>query len=384
MSVTSPLQPVFETVATDMPPIMDAPGVEHWALEESDNRDIADAPIAARSTKSSARRNTIRFVLRRIAFYLATAWAAVTLNFFLPRMMPGDPLLQLMIQNPDMPPESIRALGTLFGLYSERTLLQQYFDYWVMLFHGDFGLSFSNGFAPVFQVIRTALPWTLGLVTIATILSFLVGTVLGTYIGWRRGSRLEFLVPATTFIGTIPFFWVALVVIAVFSVTLGWFPPSHAFGIGTTPNWSNPQFVHEVIRHGTLPALTIAVVSLGGWILGQRNMMITVLGEDYVTVAQAKGLPDRRVMLYAMRNAILPQVQSFAMQLGFVVGGSLILEMVFSYPGIGLMMLNATRARDYPLMQGIFLIIVFAVLFANVIADIAYSILDPRTRQAES
>ena len=327
--------------------------------------------------------NTARFLVRRLGFYLFTLWAAVTLQFFIPRMMPGNPLLSLMIQNPDLPPESLHALATLFGLTSDRTLLQQYGDYWYMLAHGDLGQSFSNGFAPVLQVISTAIPWTVGLVGLATIISFLIGITVGTIIGWKRGSRLEVLIPITTFISTIPFFWMGLVIIAVFAVALGWFPTSHSFGIGTQPNWRSWSFIREVIWHGTLPAFSIVISSLGGWILGMRNMMLTVLGEDYITVAQAKGLPDRQVMRYAMRNAILPQVQSFAMQLAFVVGGSMLLELVFSYPGMGFMMLRATTARDYPLMQGIFMVIVVTVLIANLLADVAYAILDPRTRQAE-
>jgi len=366
------------------PPVVKLDTVEE-IVEPSSNAAFEPTPIVARERgfRIPKMSNTMRFVLRRVGFYLFTLWAAVTLNFFIPRMMPGNPLLRLMIANPDLPPDQLRALGTLFGLTTERSLIGQYLDYWGMVFRGDFGASFSNGFAPVMQVIRTALPWTIGLVGIATVIAFIIGTLLGTIVGWRRGSRLEVLVPITTFISTVPFFWMGLIIIAVFSVILGWFPSSHAFGFGTIPDWSSWAFIREVIRHGTLPAFTIVFTSLGGWILGQRNMMISVLGEDYVTVAQAKGLPNQRVMFYAMRNAILPQVQSFAMQLGFVVGGSMLLELVFSYPGLGLMMLNATQARDYPLMQGIFMIIVFCILIANVLADIAYSILDPRTRQAE-
>jgi len=357
---------------------------EAVVADNTDNSAFEPTPVEKRKGfKRPKFGNTARFILRRLAFYAFTLWAAVTLQFFIPRLMPGNPLLSFMIQNPDLPPESLHALATLFGLESDRTLFQQYGDYWYMLAHGDLGQSFSNGFAPVLDVIRTALPWTVGLVGLATIIAFLIGITLGTIIGWKRGSRLEVLIPITTFISTIPFFWMGLVIIAVFAVALGWFPTSHAFGIGTQVNWHSWAFIREVIWHGTLPALSIVISSLGGWILGMRNMMLTVLGEDYITVAQAKGLPDRRVMKYAMRNAILPQVQSFAMSLAFVVGGSMLLELVFSYPGMGFMMLRATTARDYPLMQGIFMVIVVTVLIANLLADVAYSILDPRTRQAE-
>ncbi|MFV0285396.1 MAG: ABC transporter permease [Demequina sp.] len=327
----------------------------------------------------------MRFLLRRLAFYLFTAWAAITINFFLPRMLKGDPVTAYLQKNQGkVSPEAIDSLRTLFGLDSDASLWQQYLDYWGQLLRGDLGVSFSNGLAPVSEVIASAIPWTVGLVGLATVVSFLLGTTLGSVVGWRRGSRADWVVPFATFFSTVPYFWMALVVIAIFSTTLGWLPASHAYDKGSVPalSW---DFIGEVIAHGTLPALTIIVSSLGGWILGMRNMMVTVLDEDYVTVAQAKGLRQRRVLTqYASRNAVLPQLQSFALSLGFIVGGTLVMEMVFSYPGLGKLLLDATNAKDYPLMQGLFLVITLAVLLANILADVAYAILDPRTRQMES
>ena len=275
-------------------------------------------------------------------------------------------------------------MRTLFGLDSTKSLWQQYVDYWGLLFRGDLGRSFSRGLAPVTDVIASALPWTVGLVGLATIFSFIIGTSLGALIGWRRGSRADAVVPIATFFSTVPYFWMGLIVIAVFSTTLGWFPASHAYGKGSVPEWSW-DFFGQVIHHGALPAITIVVASLGGWVLGMRNMMMTVLDEDYVTVAQAKGLKPSRVLVnYAARNALLPQLSSFALSLGFIVGGTLVMELVFSYPGVGKLLLDATTAKDYPLMQGLFLVIALAVLLANIMADIAYAILDPRTRQMEA
>ena len=197
-------------------------------------------------------------------------------------------------------------------------------------------------------------------------------------------SKLDLLIPLTTFLNTIPYFWLGLLAITVFSVNLGWFPIGKAFGVGKSPEWSW-EFISSVIHHGTLPALTIVLASLGGWMLGMRNMMLTVLDEDYITVAQAKGMPNSRVLWrYAARNAVLPQIQSFALSLGFIVGGTVVMEMVFSYPGVGKMLLDATNAKDYALMQGVFLIITLSVLFANIAADVAYAFLDPRTRQTEA
>jgi peptide/nickel transport system permease protein len=324
----------------------------------------------------------MRLLLRRGVFYLFTAWAAITINFFLPRMMKGDPITAYLASHQGtVSPEAINSLRILFGLNTDRPLWQQYVDYWGVLLHGDLGRSLSKGLAPVTEIIADALPWTIGLVGTATIISFLLGTALGAYIGWRRGSAAEFLVPVATFLSTVPYFWLGLIMIALFSTTLGWFPASHAFDktVHPGPTW---DFVASVIQHGTLPALTIVITSLGGWILGMRNMMISVLDEDYITVAQAKGLSPRRVVVgYAARNAVLPQLSSFALALGFIVGGTLIMEMIFSYPGVGLRLFEATLAKDYPLMQGIFLVITLSVLVANILADIAHAILDPRARQ---
>jgi peptide/nickel transport system permease protein len=327
----------------------------------------------------------VRFFLRRTAFYAFTAWAAITINFFLPRMMKGDPVSAYLQKNQGrISPEAIDSLRTLFGLDSTKSLFEQYIDYWQLLFSGDLGRSFSKGLAPVTDVIGSAIPWTVGLVGIATVISFAVGTAIGAWIGWRRGSRADGIVPVATFFSTVPYFWMGLIAIAIFSTTLGWFPASHAYDKGTQPSFTL-EFAGQVIQHGFLPALTLVIGSLGGWILGMRNMMITVLDEDYVTVAQAKGLRPARVLVnYAARNASLPQLSSFAMSLGFIVGGTLVMELVFSYPGAGKLLLDATTAKDYPLMQGLFLVITLTVLVANILADVAYAILDPRTRQLEA
>ena len=324
----------------------------------------------------------MRFLLNRAAFYLLTAWAAITINFFLPRMMRGDPISAYLLKNQGrVSPEAVESLKVLFGLDENRPLWLQYGDYLVLLAQGDLGRSFSKGLAPVAEVIAAALPWTVGLVGIATVLSFVLGTVTGAVIGWRRGSRADWAVPFATFFSTVPYFWMGLIIIAVFASALGWFPASHAYSKGADPGltW---EFITDVVRHGTLPALTIVISSLGGWVLGMRNMMITVLDEDYITVAQAKGLTPRRVLFdYAARNAVLPQLSSFALALGFIVGGTLVMELVFSYPGVGKLLLDATTAKDYPLLQGLFLVITLTVLVANILADVAYAAVDPRTRQ---
>lgn len=324
----------------------------------------------------------MKFLLKRGAFYLFTAWAAITINFFLPRMMKGDPISAFLMRNQGkISPEAIEALKLLFGIDQTQPLWIQYIDYLGLMLRGDLGRSFSKGLAPVTEVIASALPWTIGLVGLATVISFVLGTSVGAWIGWRRGSKADYVVPFATFFSTVPYFWMGLIAIAVFASNLGWFPASHAYSKGARPGWTL-EFIADVIHHGTLPAATIVVSSLGGWILGMRNMMLTVLDEEYITVAQAKGLSPNRVLVdYASRNALLPQLSSFALALGFIVSGTLVMELVFSYPGVGKLLLDATNAKDYPLMQGLFLIITLTVLVANILADLAYAALDPRIRE---
>ena len=324
----------------------------------------------------------MRFFVRRGIFYVVTAWAAVTINFVIPRLMPGDPVKAIMAKSQGRLDSSAEAaIRTLFGLDENRSVWQQYLDYWNLLLHGNLGVSFTYYPTPVAEMIQQTLPWTVGLVGVATVIAFVVGTLLGTGIGWRRGTWADSLLPISTFFSSVPYFWLALIAISLFSVTLGWFPASGSYDRSLIPTWSW-EFVGSVIYYGFLPAMTIVISSIAGWILGMRNMMVTVSSEDYVTVAQAKGLSERAVMFgYAARNAILPQVSSFALSLGFIVGGTLVMEIVFSYQGIGYFLFTAVAAKDYPLMQGIFLVITLAVLFANIVADFVYGVLDPRTRQ---
>ena len=346
--------------------------------------DAVSAGTTATTAKAGRSRVPWRFLGGRAAFYLFTLWAAITINFFLPRFMKGDAVDQYLARNRNVSPEAAEALRALLGIDTDKSMWQQYLDYWALLLRGDLGVSLLHGLRPVSEVISQALPWTVGLVGFATIISFLIGTIGGAIVGWRRGSRADVLIPITTFLSTIPYFWLGLLAIAVFSVNLKWFPIGKAYGVGMSPEFT-PEFIGQVIHHGALPAVTIIIASLGGWMLGMRNMMLTVLDEDYITVAQAKGMPNSRVLWrYAARNAVLPQIQSFALSIGFIVGGTIVMEMVFSYPGVGKLLLDATNAKDYALMQGVFLVITLSVLIANVLADVAYAFLDPRTRQTEA
>ncbi|MFI8633629.1 ABC transporter permease [Microbacterium sp. NPDC077663] len=350
-------------------------------VESSDALEVGTTATAAVKGRT---RIPWRFLGSRALFYLFTLWAAITINFFLPRFMKGDAVDQYLARNRNVTPEAADALRALLGIDTDKSLWQQYLDYWGLMLRGDLGVSLLHGLRPVTEVIAQSLPWTVGLVGFATIVSFLIGTIGGAIIGWRRGSRSEVLIPITTFLSTIPYFWLGLLAIALFAVNLKWFPIGKAYGVGYSPEFT-PEFIGQVIHHGTLPAVTIIIASLGGWMLGMRNMMLTVLDEDYITVAQAKGMPNSRVLWrYAARNAVLPQIQSFALSIGFIVGGTIVMEMVFSYPGVGKLLLDATNAKDYALMQGVFLVITLSVLVANILADIAYAFLDPRTRQTEA
>ncbi len=323
----------------------------------------------------------MRIFLRRIGFYLAAAIAAVTLDFLIPRLVPGDPVLTALAQMKSAPPQAIHALELQYGVGTGEGLWGQYLHFWNMILHGDLGYSMSMGNVPVTHVIADHFLWTVILVGLATVISFVIGTTIGTLAAWKRGSWLESLLPVTTFLQAMPYFFLATLLVLLFSVRLGWFPAINGYDYLNSTIGLNWAFLKDALYHGILPALTIVGASLAGWIIGMRNMMVTVQDEDYVLLAQAAGLPPRRVIWYAVRNAILPQVSSFAMALSFVVGGSVLTEIVFSYPGIGFILLSAVKSLDYTLVQGIFLVITLVVLAANFFADILYVALDPRTRQ---
>jgi peptide/nickel transport system permease protein len=322
------------------------------------------------------------YLLRRIGFYVLTAWAAITINFFIPRLIPGDPVLSLISKyQGQMSSQAVASLYVLFGLNKHENIFAQYGEYWGRLVHGDLGLSFTFFPTPVSTVIAQSLPWTVALVGITTLISFGIGTGLGVLAGWRRGSWADALLPVTTFFSSVPYFWLGLIAITLLAGPGSFLPSSGGFDPGVVPSFTG-GFIGSAMLHSLLPAATILISSMSGWILSMRNMMVTVTSEDYITVAHAKGLSERRVMLsYAARNALLPNVSGFALSLGFIVGGTLLVEIVFSYPGVGYELFQAVGAQDYPLMQGIFLIITLAVLAANLLADIAYLALDPRTRK---
>ncbi|XXY50417.1 ABC transporter permease [Sorangium sp. So ce269] len=323
----------------------------------------------------------MRYLLRQLGLYFIAAWASLTLNFLIPRLMPGDPASAMFARfRGQLQPEAIDALRKAFGFTGE-PLPKQYITYLSHTLTGDLGLSVAHFPAKVTDVIATGLGWTLLLSGAAVILSFGLGTLLGIVATWKRGGWLDsVLPPVLMFMGAFPYFWLAMVSLYVLGFVLGAFPLRHAYSDTLTPEWS-AEFIGSVLSHMVLPALSIVIATIGGWMLGMRSAMVTVLSEEYITMAQAKGLSQWRVMFsYAARNALLPNVTGFGMALGFVLAGSLLTEIVFSYPGQGYLLIQAVRNQDYPLMQGIFLTITLAVLGANFLVDVIYVFLDPRAR----
>ena len=326
----------------------------------------------------------MRYVLRRLGFFALTLWAALTLNFFLPRFMPGNPLQALRARtHGKVSPEALQQMLTSYGFKPHQNVVSQYFAYLGNMFTGHWGVSIGATLGqPVRQIIGQALPWTLGLVGVATVLAFLLGSLIGVLAGWRRGGMLDSVLPPVFVVtSALPYFWVGLLLILVFSVwTHGWLPSDFNYDTSLQPGLS-PGFVGSVLQHAVLPGATILITAIGAWILTMRNNMLTTLAEDYVRMARAKGLPDRRIMFdYAARNAMLPNLAGFAMSLGFVITGSILVEYVFNYPGLGYELYNAVHNTDYPLMQALFMLFTVAVLLALLICEFAIAVLDPRSR----
>lgn len=325
----------------------------------------------------------MRYVLRRLAFYAAALWAALTLNFLLPRLMPGSPIDAFESKYRDQiasNPHFLDSLRIELGAPRE-PLWQQYFSYLNNTAHGDFGISYSFYPVHVTTIIAQTLPWTLFLAGVATVLTFLIGTTLGMIVAWRRNGILDsILPPVTIFTSAFPSFFLALLLLYFLGFKAGWFPLSH--GYGETTIGLNRAFLQDALDHAILPIVVIILTGMGGWLLGMRNVMINTLAEDYITVAHAKGLSDWRIMLmYAARNAILPNLTGFAIALGYIVGGVTLIETVFSYPGVGFTLVNAALGSDYPLVQALLLLISICVLSANLIVDMIYVRLDPRARR---
>lgn len=323
------------------------------------------------------------FLLRRLVFYLAAFIAAATINFFLPRLMPGDPI-QIMFSGAgsNLSMENLNALKLTFG-FIDAPIGQQYLAYMQSVFTGDLGRSIKYYPLPVTELLGRALIWTLGLVGSATIISFVLGTLLGVMAAWRRGTLFDTIVSLLAiFSSSVPGVVISLTMLFVFGYTLGWFPNGYAADPMLDPEfgWT---YISSVLHHGALPMFTMVVLLTGGFAVTMRNNMINLLGEDYIVMGRAKGLGENQVMLwYAARNALLPTVSALAISVGTILGGSLVIEVVFNYPGLGNMLYQAILARDYPVIQGQLLIMTSAMLVSNFVVDLSYVLLDPRLKKA--
>ncbi len=331
----------------------------------------------------------MRYLLRRAGFYLVALWAAITVNFILPRLMPGDPALAYLakIQAKNPTPALYQALLTQFNVDPKVPIWVQYWNYLTSVLTGHLGVSYSDYPTQVTSILAQSMPWTIGLVGVSLLISFFIGTLVGILAAWWRGSLFDTAIPPIlTFLSAVPYFWMALGLIFVFSLKFAWFPNGgigggyDVYGFPNGPELS-PAFIGSVIQYGELPVITLVIGSLAQWVLTMRNTMVTTLAEDYVLMAKAKGLPERRTMLnYAARNAILPSVTSFSISLGLVVSGALLTEIVFNYPGIGFQLWQGISQNDYPLIEGCFMVIALTVLIANFFSELIYVFLDPRVR----
>lgn len=326
------------------------------------------------------------YYARKIGYFVLTLWAAVTLNFIIPRLQPGDPaeiMVRQLTGKGEVDPAQVAAIRTMLG-YGDENVFIAYVKYLGQMIQGDFGISFTYFPFPVTDVIWKALPWTLVLVGLTQLLSFVFGTLLGAIAAWRRNSRFDATISVgSTFVGNLQSVWIGLMILYIFAYQLGWFPASGGYGY-TDEDFS---LIHmaDVVSHGFLPALTLMITAPIGFILSMRNTMVQVLGEDYIRLGAAAGLKQRTLALgYAARNALLPVVTSFALSLGVLMGGSILIETVFDYPGMGRLMGEATAARDFPLMQTILLATIVIVLTANFIVDLLYPLIDPRARRAKA
>jgi len=325
------------------------------------------------------------WLLRRLLFYAFAIWVALTINFLLPRLMPGSPLAGLL-QHMDPAqlaanPGALQTYEALLG-GGHHSIWHDYIVYLGRIAHFDFGISTSNYPTPVSEVVGRTLPYSIFLVGVAFLLSFLIGTTVGMIAAWRRGGLVDnIVVPSFMALSAIPAFFTALLAVYFFGLKLHWFPIQHAYDTNLTPgfNWA---FLSSAFRHAQLPILVVLAAFTGGWMLNMRTVMINTIGEDYVAMAHAKGLPDRRVMTrYAGRNAILPPLNGFAALFASAVGGLVFIEYVFSYPGVGLTLQQAVLGNDYALAQAILVVLSISVILANFVVDILNLVLDPRLRQ---
>jgi len=325
----------------------------------------------------------IRYLVERSIIFVATIYISVTIVFFIPRLIPGDPLgavfLNLAAVGGSLgASDLVEEYRRMFGL--DKGLWEQYVSYLRELFRGNLGYSIGSFPSQVSDLLRAALPWTIGLLSVTTVLSWILGSLFGAWVGWR-GEKSRFtqaIVSVALLLYTTPYYILALILVFLLAFQWPIFPLSGAYSAGMTPHLSW-RFVKDVLYHAMLPALSIVLVSLGWWFLSMRSLIISLKGEDYILLAEAKGLSQQRILWHhAFRNALLPQVTGLALSLGNITGGALVTEVIFAYPGVGWLIYNAIKSLDFPVIQGGVLLIVVSVATANFIIDLIYPLIDPR------
>lgn len=326
----------------------------------------------------------LSYVLRRFGVFLIVIWAAATINFAIPRLSPVNPVQEALIQLTSMGGASqgnmtnlVKSFEAQFGL--DQPLWKQYVTYLWDSVRGDFGFSITFFPTRVIDMIAISLPWTIVLITVSTLITFVVGTVLGAFIAWPKvPGVVQIFGPPLLTLSAIPYYLLGLILVYLFAFVLKVFPLGGGYNVGTSPGWTI-AFVLDAAHHAILPALSIVLADLGGWALSMRGMMITVQGEDYITLAEAKGLKEERIFLrYGMRNAVLPQFTSLALAIGRVVSGAILVEVVFAYPGVGNLLYQAIRTFDYFVIYGIVFIVIVAIGIATLVLDLLLPVLDPR------
>ena len=330
----------------------------------------------------------LRGVLTRLGLLVAMTWTAATVNFIVPRLSERDPISERLMQIAAQGGGAVSGMADMVASYQQRfgldqPLAVQYVRYLRNLLHLDLGYSIANYPTRVADQIAYALPWTMGLLGTATLVAFVLGTLLGALAAWPRAPRVfRDVMPLFIVLSAIPFYLVGLVLVYFVGFRLGWLPSSGGHELTTIPgpSWT---YVSDVLVHSLLPAFSIVVASVGAWALGMRGMMVSVQGEDYMAFAEAKGLRPRRVFFrYGMRNAVLPQVTALALSLGRIITGSVLVEIVFAYPGIGTLLFESIKLSDFFTIYGCVLVLVVATGVSMIVVDLLYPLLDPRVRAA--
>ncbi|MDP2950652.1 MAG: ABC transporter permease [Chloroflexota bacterium] len=326
---------------------------------------------------------TVDYIVKRLGMLLVVIISAISINFIIPRLMPGDPVQQKMDQMVAMG----GTVGDVQGMVQEyrkkfgldKPVWKQFISYWGDLLRGDLGYSLNNYPQRVSSVITGALPWTAGLLITAILITFVLGILMGAVLGWPTAPRgLRGVVPVFLVLHAVPYFLLGIILLFLFAVSVRVFPGGGGYSFGTALQLSLGS-IADVLKHAALPALSIVLAGVGGWALGMRGMMISVLGEDYINLAEAKGLKQRRIFLwYGVRNTMLPATTSLAMSLGHVVTGAVLVEMIFAYPGIGHQLYRAIHAKDYTVIQGIIVVLVVWLAVTLFIMDLIYPLIDRR------